>query len=185
MDEMKTSNMSWNKQLSQELDLLIARKRSNAPTSKPSLRLKVAVVGAGSELNGDDAAGLWVVRGLNRTLQSSPHFLSIEAGVVPENALGPLRKFRPDVVILIDAADFGEEPGVIRWVENTQIDGFSASSHTLPLGMISSYISGELACPIWLIGVQPASLEFAEPLTESVQRSVDNLITELTRLFER
>jgi len=135
-------------------------------------------------LNGDDAAGLWVVRGLKRTLHNSPHFLSIESGVVPENAIGPLRKFQPDAVILVDAADFGGDPGSIRWVENAEIDGFSASSHTLPLGMISHYLTGELDCPVWLIGIQPASLEFAEPLTGMVQHAVDELVAQLPKMLK-
>ncbi len=123
-----------------------------------------------------------MVRGLQRTLENSPHFLCLEAGVVPDNALGPLRKFRPDLVLLVDAADFGLEPGTIRLVENSAIAGFSASSHTLPLGMIAGHLSSELDCPVWIIGVQPAALEFAEPLTDSMQRAVDELVNEIPKL---
>lgn len=125
-----------------------------------------------------------MVRGLQRTLQGSPHFLSIEAGVVPENALGPLRKFEPDCVILVDAADFGGEPGALRWISGNEIEGFSFSGHTLPLGMISHYLGKELGCPVWLIGMQPGSLEFGEPLTEPMQRAVDELVEQLSILFQ-
>lgn len=141
-------------------------------------------MGVGSEINGDDAAGLWVVRGLLRTLKDSPHCCCIEGGVVPENALGPLRKFEPDWVILVDAADFDESSGEIRLIDQAEIDGFSFSSHTLPLGMICTYLGQELDCPVWLLGLQPASLEFGEPLTETVQRSVDEIIVKLAKLTE-
>jgi len=140
-------------------------------------------VGVGSEINGDDAAGLWVVRGLLRTLKDSPHLFCIEGGVVPENALGPLRKFEPDWVILVDAADFEATSGSIRLVDTADIDGFSFSSHTLPLGMICTYLGQELGCPVWLLGLQPASLEFGDPLTDEVRHSVDEIIVKLTRLM--
>jgi hydrogenase 3 maturation protease len=165
-----------------KLDLLKESKQDKFHNSTPVTALRGAVVGVGSEINGDDAAGLWVVRGLLRTLKDSPHLLCIEGGVVPENALGPLRKFAPDWVILVDAADFGATPGRIRLINAADVDGFSFSSHTLPLGMICTYLGQELSCPVWLLGLQPAVLEFGEPLTDAVQESVDEIIAKLAKL---
>ncbi|MRR31300.1 hydrogenase 3 maturation endopeptidase HyCI, partial [bacterium] len=182
MDEKKTSKPSWNRQLKLKLDFLKESKRNKNTNPTPDAALKGAMVGVGSEINGDDAAGLWVVRGLLRTLKDSPHCLCIEGGVVPENALGPLRKFDPDWVILVDAADFEATPGSIRLVDQAEIDGFSFSSHTLPLGMICTYLGKELGCPVWLLGLQPVSLEFGEPLTDPVQRAVDEIIVKLAKL---
>lgn len=170
--------------LKERLTLLAEKKKKhNLLDSKPSAVLRMAVVGAGSELNGDDAAGLWVVRELGRTLKDLPHVLCVEGGVAPENALGPLRKFQPECVLLVDAADFGFDPGGIRLIENAEVGGFSFSSHTFPLGMICNYMSQELNCPVWLLGIQPASLEFGEPLTPALQHSVAEIVLGLSKLF--
>ena len=136
----------------------------------------MAVVGVGSELNGDDAAGLWVARGLQELPQAWPHFAVIDAGTMPESSAGSLRKFKPDLVILVDAADFGGSPGEIRWLDSASIGGFSASTHSFPLSMIAGYLQQELNCEVALLGIQPAALEFAAPLTEKVQDAVDEIV---------
>ena len=40
----------------------------------------------------------------------------MEAGPAPENFTGPLRRFRPDLVLLVDAAQMDAEPGTIGWL---------------------------------------------------------------------
>jgi hydrogenase 3 maturation protease len=65
---------------------------------------RIAVVGIGNELNGDDAAGILAARKLSKKYcpqkvdENSPHpvFIVIEAGLAPEAFTGPLRRFRPD-----------------------------------------------------------------------------------------
>lgn len=143
---------------------------------------RVAWVGVGSELNGDDAAGLWAVRSLASKLKDQPQFLCLESGVNPENAIGPLRKFNPHLVVLIDAADFGTPAGNVRFIENVEIGGISFSTHSLPMNFISDYLSQELGCPVWLLGIQPESLEFDAPLTIGVSQAVDQMVSELVKI---
>lgn len=115
-------------------------------------------------------------------LKDEPHVFCLESGVNPENALGPLRAFKPDTVVIVDAADLGEKAGRIRFIESGEVGGISFSTHSLPLNLISVYLGKELDCPIWLLGIQPESLEFAAPLTIEVQLAVDELIVELSRI---
>ncbi len=64
---------------------------------------RACLVGIGSDLRGDDSAGLMVVR----QLLKHPHtenLLIIEGGPAPENVTGQIRAFHPELVILIDAA---------------------------------------------------------------------------------
>ena len=48
------SKLSWKEQLDQKLVLAVERKRQNNQIPAP---IRIALVGVGNELNGDDAAG--------------------------------------------------------------------------------------------------------------------------------
>ena len=138
---------------------------------------RTAVVGIGSELNGDDAAGIQVARELSKAAGFPAHFLAIEGGSIPENASGQLRRFNPDLVILVDAADLGLPPGTINWLEKDKIDGMSASSHTLPLSVLGGFLESELDCRVEYLGIQPKQLEFAAELSQEVTDAVWEIIT--------
>ena len=144
---------------------------------------RTAVVGIGSELNGDDAAGIQVARELSKAASFPADFLAIDGGSIPENASGPLRRFSPDLVILVDAADLGSPPGTIDWLEKDQIDGMSASSHTLPLSVLGGYLESELGCRVEYLGIQPKQLEFAAELSPEVADAVKEIITVFKREF--
>jgi hydrogenase 3 maturation protease len=83
------------------------------------LGLRIAILGIGNELNGDDAAGLWCARSFAALARCGERFgnkervLIIEAGPSPESFGGPLRRFAPDLVLLVDAAEMGERLGTI------------------------------------------------------------------------
>ncbi len=139
---------------------------------------RTCLVGIGSDLRGDDSAGLMVVR----QLLQHPHadnLLIIEGGPAPENVTGKIRAFRPEHVILIDAAHMDEPPGAIQWIPLDAIDGMSASSHSLPLSMLAGYLTAEIGCEVSVLGIQPAQNEVGSELSPSVQTAVDEISTEL------
>jgi hydrogenase 3 maturation protease len=142
---------------------------------------RIAVLGIGNSLRSDDAAGPLVARGLmdSRLMQSFDSFLVIDAGHAPENATAGLRRFAPQIVILIDAAEMGEAPGTIRWIRVEEIDGMSASTHTMPLSMLSKYLILELDCEVNILGVQPQSTEIGESVSADVLQAVDEIVREL------
>jgi hydrogenase 3 maturation protease len=142
------------------------------PSPRPA---RVAVLGVGNELMGDDGAGVRVVRELAARLSATPGVLLIDGGVAPENHTGPLRRFRPDLVVEIDAAHLDRPPGSIRRVDWREADGLSASTHTLPPSVLAGFLVSELACEVVLIGIQPASLELNTPLSPAVERAVGQL----------
>jgi hydrogenase 3 maturation protease len=142
------------------------------PAHRPA---RIAVLGVGNELNGDDAAGVRVVRELAARLPATPGVLLIDGGVAPENFSGPLRRFQPDLVLEVDAADLGEAPGTTRWVDWREADGLSASTHTLPPSVLADYLVSELGCEVSLIGIQPACLDLNAPLSPAVGRAVRQL----------
>lgn len=152
---------------------------------QPDRPPRVAIVGIGHELRGDDAAGGVVARTLqrNHTVNSAAsghdNLLVIDAGPVPENCTGPLRRFGPDLVLLVDAAQMDEAPGAVRWLAWQETEGLSASTHTLPPYVLASYLTGELSCDVALIGIQPADTSFGGPLTPPVEQAVAAVVQTL------
>lgn len=146
------------------------------PSPRPA---RVAILGVGNELNGDDAAGVRVVRELAARLPATPGVLLIDGGTAPENYSGPLRRFRPDLVLEIDAADLGAAPGTTSWVDWREADGLSASTHTLPPSVLAQYLVYEIGCQVALVGIQPARMNFGEGMSPAVERAVTHLAGEL------
>jgi hydrogenase 3 maturation protease len=146
------------------------------PTPRPA---RVAVLGVGNQMNGDDGAGPRVVKVLASLLAATPGLLVIDGGTAPENFTGPLRRFRPDLVIEIDAADQGEPPGTLAWIDWRDADGMSASTHTLPPSVLAAYLTAELGCRMVLIGIQPATLEIGKPLSPTVAAAADRLAAQM------
>lgn len=100
---------------------------------------------------------------------------------MPENAAGPLRRFQPDLVLMVDAADLGLQAGEISLVDLEQVRGFSASSHSLPLTVFAKYLRTEFACETALICLQPLTLEYCEPLSTPLVRAVNSLAAYLKK----
>lgn len=136
--------------------------------------VRVAIVGIGSDMRGDDAAGIEVVRKLRRGL-SSPNVLLVEAGVAPENFTAEIRKFEPSHVILIDATDFGSEPGTAILSGPEAIAGQPISTHTMPLSLLANYLRAQTAAKVVLLGIQPGSTGMGARMSEEVRRAVDEL----------
>lgn len=158
---------------------------------------RIAIVGIGNELNGDDAVGVLAARSLSRCLNEQgiavdmkavsglqgqpvadsggPALLVIDSGPAPEGFTGPLRRFQPDLVIMIDAAELGEPPGTIRWFDWEAAQGMSGSTHTLPPSMFARYLMTETGCQVLLIGVQPKHLNFDEGISPEARAAVDGL----------
>lgn len=138
---------------------------------------RVAILGIGNSLRSDDAAGMLIARVLSQRECAADvdHILILEAGHAPENKTGELRRFAPDLVLLVDAAEMGEEPGTVEWISEDDIDGMSASTHSLPLSMLAQYLKLELNCKVILLGIQPASNEVGETVSAEVLQAVEKV----------
>jgi hydrogenase 3 maturation protease len=176
MENPKISLYPWQNSLSKLL-------RNYLANSNGSPRL--AIVGIGNELNGDDAAGSLVARSLREKKCNWGIYcpLVIDAGVAPENMTGEIREFKPGLIVFIDAADMGEAPGTVRWIAMDEIDGMSASTHRMPLSMLAQYLTLELGCDIVLLGIQPSTVKMGEELSEPVRRVVENMSDDLCDLL--
>jgi hydrogenase 3 maturation protease len=168
------SSPSWQQSLIQALQRL----------QKPDRSPRIAFVGIGHELRGDDAAGVMLARAM-QPLAASDRVLVIDAGPAPENCTGLLRCFRPDLVLLVDAAQMDESPGTVRWLAWQDTAGLSASTHTLPLHVLASYLTADLGCDVALIGIQPAENAIDTSLSPVVQQAIDEVARALAGILPR
>jgi len=119
------------------------------------------------------------IRSLSQNLPVKSEWLLVEAGLAPENFTGTLRRFQPDLVVLIDAAEIGLSAGEISCLDWRKASGWSASTHTLPLNMLSTFLVSELGCQVMLLGIQPAQMGMDQPFSREVALAVDEIVAEL------
>jgi len=141
---------------------------------------RVAVLGVGHELRRDDGVGVVVARRVNDLLaraaeEGRPRIgvCGFEGGPAPESSTGALRRFAPTHVIIVDAADMGENPGTARLVSEEAVAGTGFSTHSMPLTVLSEYLRRSLGCSVVLLGIQPLSIEFGEGLSGPVGEAAD------------
>lgn len=157
----------WQARLSEQL----SRLAEGAPEP-----VRVAVVGIGQALRGDDGVGCAVAVGLQTRAQPSEAVLIVDAGAAPENVTGLLRRHHPRLVVLVDAADMQAEPGALRWLPWQDTLGMSASTHTLPPHLLARYLTSALGCEVFLLGLQPADTTLGAPLSPPASRAVETAI---------
>ncbi len=114
---------------------------------------RVAIVGIGDELQPRDRLGIVAASDLaGLGLRGVQIF---DAGTVPEAITGPVRRFRPDHTLLIDAADFGARPGTVAVIGPQRVVTRTLSTHSLPLSVVMQYLEETTGSPVTLIGIQP------------------------------
>ncbi|HYM41102.1 MAG TPA: hydrogenase maturation protease [Thermoplasmata archaeon] len=114
---------------------------------------RVAVVGVGDELNVHDRLGMLAAKEVDGLhLANVRVFL---AGTVPESVTGPIRRYRPDAILLLDAADMGARPGTVALVEPREVRANLLSTHALPLSVVMEFLEKDAGARVTLVGIQP------------------------------
>jgi len=145
---------------------------------------RVAVLGCGSVLAGDDAAGMAVAERLS-DFNSSGDVRVYRGSTAPENFTGEIKRFRPDALLVIDAADMGAKPGEVGMIPTEEITGASFSTHMLPLRILLDYLREEIGCRVCLLGIQGAKMEFGTGMTPPVSAAVDAVAGALRELLTK
>ncbi|MBN2380065.1 hydrogenase maturation protease [candidate division WOR-3 bacterium] len=146
---------------------------------------KALIIGVGNRMRGDDAVGPIAIDKLKEVQDWPEEWVLVDAGEVPENALGLVDKEKPDRVLLIDACDWGAEPGEIRFFSAQELEKLPIrmlSTHGLPLAFwVKMTLVDHPELKIELLGVQAQSLEFNTALTPrvaAVLERVEGLVRE-------
>ena len=157
------------------------------------LRGRVVVVGIGNPGRGDDGAGPRVARLLARHLPPAPPpegggdriVAAIAAETTPEAEAGRIAELRPDVVLLVDAVDFGAPPGSACLFDEEDLAARTGwSSHRPPLLLLMEYLAGRTGARVILLGIQPADVGWSARMTEPVRAAASAVARCLYRWSE-
>lgn len=148
---------------------------------------RIALLGVGSLLRGDDAAGIIVARGLDGFIRKTSREKRIKVFIgdtAPENITGEIKKFKPTHVIIIDSADMGKSAGAIELIDADKIGGVTFSTHQLPLSILADYLIQSLNCQVMVIGIQPKTLSFNSKLSLAVKKSASCCIDAIKEILK-
>ena len=133
---------------------------------------RVAVLGIGSELRGDDIAGILVLRALEKSkkkLRRGIKLKTFEGSTAPENITGEVITYKPTHLIIVDSADIGEKPGAVLLLRADEVGrGVSFSTHKIPPKILIDYFNHSLKCEIIIIGIQPKTINFGKDVSKAV-----------------
>ncbi|MFA5114846.1 MAG: hydrogenase 3 maturation endopeptidase HyCI [Candidatus Omnitrophota bacterium] len=136
------------------------------------LKGKVIMLGIGSSMRRDDAAGSMLAARLAGKLD----FKVFDAGPAPENYLGKIISEKPDNVIVVDAVDFGGGAGEYRILEVADAQTVNLfSTHNASIPMVSGYLQKNLTADIIILAIQPKSVSFGEALSPEVSAALSEL----------
>ena len=144
-------------------------------------RGRVVVLGMGSDLRGDDGAGSLVARRLSERHPGR----AFDGGASPENFTGPVGRARPDTVILVDAADFGGEPGEVRTIDPGEAASGLPGPHAVSLGTFAAALSEETGATVRVVAVQAVASGLGDAMSPEVVAAVERLVGELGELLLR
>jgi hydrogenase 3 maturation protease len=143
---------------------------------------KIAVLGVGSVLRNDDAAGLLVADQLKKI--KNPKLKVFLGSTAPENLTGEIIKYKPTHIAIVDSVDMDQKPGSIMLIEPQVVEGVSFSTHMLPVKMIVDYFLESLKCEIIIIGIQPKSLEFGGTVSDEVKKSAKQIADTIRQILQ-
>ena len=146
---------------------------------------RVVVLGVGSGLMQDDAAGITVSENLKKKLGEGNSGFRIYTGyTTPENFIKNITDFNPGLVVIIDAADLKLPPGSCDTIPPEKIADLSPGTHRLSLIMMIKYLKEVINPEFTVLAIQYQSLEFNRKMTKEVKTSTRKVSAFLCKMFK-
>ncbi len=139
---------------------------------------RLVLLGIGNPDKGDDAAGPLCIDLIKACLDKDlpPCVRVINAGVMPENYTGDIRKFQASHVLIIDSVICGKKPGTIFKVDPKGIINEDVSTHRMPLSMLALFINDNIGANVFIIGIEPKVIDFDTAASKIVYKSIKTLV---------
>lgn len=133
---------------------------------------RVALIGIGSDIRGDEAAGPRVIDHLQAEGLDA---LLIRAESRPENFTKEIRRYNPTHVVFIQAASFGGAPGEHLL---TTIEGHGGSLHESPLTTLYHFLDTVLDAEWRLLLVEPKATSVGD-MTPELEEAAKRIAGEI------
>ena len=149
-------------------------------------RLKVIAVG--NDLYGDDGVGNAVLN----VLEQIPEMKKIELIDGATDALGLIDHFSgTDHVIIVDAAQMGEEPGTVKVFSKEEVklkikmDNLSVHGISLAETFDIAQTVDSLPEKITIIGIEPKNIGISQGLSDVVMQSIPEVVSNIINLTNK
>lgn len=147
----------------------------------------IAVLGVGSEMRADDAAGMLLAELLDIYTDKKDlkfRFKVFMGSTAPENYTGEIKKFKPSHVLILDCAEMRSKPGEYMLLNIDQLNDFSFTTHKMPISVLVNYLEAETGCKTAILGIQPKTIEFGLPPTQEIKNAVHSLFDIIREMLE-
>ena len=139
---------------------------------------KVLIAGIGNQLKSDDGFGPALIS----RIQDRVKAICLDTGSSPENYIGKIVKLEPDVVLFLDTVSMDEPPATLKLIKEDQIPLYGFSTHNMSPKLMIENIKSQIKAEIFMLGVQPTSLEFGEKISKEISEvliSLENILVEI------
>lgn len=147
---------------------------------KAHLKGKIIILGIGNTLRRDDGFGVHLVR----QLKGNKNIQVIDGGSSPENYLGSIVKKRPDIILLVDAASFSPNPGIIKLFKASEVKTRHLfTTHNISCQLLINFLQEQIKTKLLFLAVQPKDTGFGEGLSKELKRTLEVLKKVLSRIL--
>jgi len=137
---------------------------------------RTAIVGIGNLMKADDGAGMVTTAALKERLAVFSEIRTYETGTTPENYLAEIVSFKPEVIYLVDAADFDGEAGDFKLFPADEITSQGFSTHAIAISLVVQFLKLQTKAEIFLLAIQPEEISVREGLSARVKAGTDEAI---------
>lgn len=145
---------------------------------RASSGVEAIVWGIGSELRGDDGIGVWVARAMARLLRDEGRVLVRACGLSPESYAPEVVRLRPRLLLVVDAAEVGLEPGGTKLLDpSLLVEEEVLLLHGLPTAQVLRWVLPFVG-RLLVLGVQPGEVGLKLGFSEGISRSKKAILRE-------
>jgi hydrogenase maturation protease len=141
--------------------------------------LKTLLIGLGNLIMGDEGIGVQAINAIRQRYSFEPPVEVVDGGTLGLDLLSYFEQ--RDAVVIVDAVNFGKEPGYIGLLRDDEVPAqinTKLTVHHIGLSDILSSLKllGKSPKRITLVGIQPESIEFSLNLSSTLKARFQELI---------
>lgn len=136
-----------------------------------NLKGKIFILGIGNPLREDDGVGSYIVKQLQGQIKATV----IDCEDKPERYLQQIINESPDIVLFIDAINMKVEPGAFALIESKNFDNQITFTHKSYIKAYTDYINKNTNSQVFILGIQPKSIEFGSNMSIVVKETAEVL----------
>lgn len=133
------------------------------------LKGRVVLVGVGNPMWGDDGAGPALIH----RLEGKIPVLLVDGGEVPEHYWGTIVAYQPQAILVVDAIDWGGNPGSVALLDKVQKTGPPLSTHRIPLNLFLDLLRIGTGGDVFVLGIQPKVVVLNGAMSPEVQQTLE------------